>query len=131
VDRQIGPDDIVIRVVRRKPRKESVLKGFIGTSWLASITAIGVASCCVLPVTMMLLGLGGSWLAIFGKIAAASYHVLAASVFLLIIAWVSAARRGSLGKLKWWLGSSTMLTLAAWIIVSNETRLNEFLIGLM
>ncbi|MES0880258.1 hypothetical protein [Roseibium sp. SCP14] len=107
------------------------MKGLIGASWAGSITAVGVASCCILPVTMMLLGLGGSWLAIFGIIAAASYYVLAVSVLLLLIAWVSAARLGSLGKFKWWLGSSTMLTLAAWAIVSNEARLNEFLIGLM
>lgn len=82
-------------------------------------------------MTMMLLGLGGSWLAVFGTIAAASYHVLAIAGLVLIFAWYISIKRGSLKKLSWWLVSSTALTVMAWGIVLNETRINDFMIGLM
>lgn len=82
-------------------------------------------------MTMMLLGLGGSWLAIFGKISAFSYYVLTLSTVLLAVAWLVARRRGSGGRLMWWLVSSTVMTAVAWIIVFNEARINEFLIQQM
>lgn len=107
------------------------MKNYIGASYLASFGALGVASCCVLPMTMMLLGLGGSWLAVFGKIAAASYYVLAISTVLVAASWIVSRRRGSLARLKWWLGGSTFVTALAWVIVFNETRINELLISQM
>ncbi|MCR9087391.1 MAG: hypothetical protein NXH97_11655 [Rhodobacteraceae bacterium] len=104
------------------------MRNYLGFSYLASFGALGVASCCVLPMTMMLFGLGGSWLAVFGKIAAASYHVLAISTILVVASWIIARRRGSLAKLKWWLGGTTLVTAIAWVIVFNETRINDLLI---
>ena len=104
------------------------MRNYLGVSYLASFGALGVASCCVLPMTMMLLGLGGSWLAVFGKIAAASYYVLAISTVLVLASWVIARHRGAIAKLKWWLGGSTAVTAIAWVIVFNETRINDFLI---
>ncbi len=55
------------------------MKKYVNLSYLGSVSALGVATCCVLAMAMMLLGLGGSWLAVFGKLAAASYYVLAVS----------------------------------------------------
>lgn len=103
----------------------------IWASYVGSLSALGVATCCVLPMTMMLLGLGGSWLAVFGKIAAASFYVLAIATALLIAAWVLCHRRGSLPHMKGWLLGSTVLTALAWVIVFNEARINDFLIKLM
>ena len=82
-------------------------------------------------MTMMLLGLGGSWIAVFGKISAASYYVLTISTGILVAAWYIAFRRGSLVRLKWWLGVSTALTALAWVIATNETLINDYLITLM
>lgn len=104
------------------------MQKYLSFSYLASFGALGVASCCVLPMTMMLLGLGGSWIAVFGKIAAASYYVIALSSLLVVAAWVVSYRRGSMMRLKWWLGGTTALTLLAWVIVANEARINDFLI---
>ena len=104
------------------------MKNYIGASYLASFGALSVASCCVLPMTMMLLGLGGSWLAVFGKVAAASYYVLAISTALIVASWVISRRRGSMARLKWWLGGTTLVTAIAWVIVFNETRINDLLI---
>ncbi len=82
-------------------------------------------------IALMLLGLGGSGLAVFGKIAAASYYVLAVSTALVATSWIISSRRNSLWRLKWWLGGTTALTAMAWIVVINETRINDYLITLM
>ncbi|MDE4099716.1 hypothetical protein [Phaeobacter gallaeciensis] len=107
------------------------MKKTIWASYAGSLSALGVAACCVLPMTMMLLGLGGSWLAIFGKIAAASFYVLGISTTVLLLAWIVSYKRGLLSHMKWWLAGSTMLTAIAWIGVVNEARINDFLITLM
>ncbi len=97
-------------------------------SYIGSLSALGVATCCVLPMTMMLLGLGGSWLAIFGKIAAASYYVLAISTALVAVSWLVSYQHGSQKQLKWWLLGTTVMTGWAWVVVFYEARINDFLI---
>jgi len=104
------------------------MRKFLNLSYLSSISALGVATCCVLPMAMMVLGLGGSWLAVFGKIAAPSYYVLAISSVLVAVSWLLAFRRKSLSRLKWWLSGSTAMTVLAWGVVFNETRINDYLI---
>src|SRR3546814_19852233 len=44
--------------------------GFVG-----SVVALLTATCCILPLALVLLGLGGSWIAVFGIVAAASLQV--------------------------------------------------------
>ncbi len=105
--------------------------GQVRTSVVSSFAALGVATCCVMPMTMLLLGLGGSWIAVFGKIAAASYYVLAGSTLIVGWAWIAAIRRGSARRLRGWLAFSTALTALAWALVFNETRINDILITLM
>ncbi|GHB40298.1 hypothetical protein GCM10007094_32020 [Pseudovibrio japonicus] len=104
---------------------------YLSLSYLSSIGALGVATCCVLPIILLLLGLGGSWVAVFGKVAAASYYMLAVSTLMILTAWVASFRRDSLGKLRWKLGGATAMTVAAWLLVANETRINDFLIRQM
>ncbi|WP_299662629.1 hypothetical protein [uncultured Ruegeria sp.] len=104
------------------------MQKYLSLSYLGSLLALGVASCCVLPMTMMLFGMGGGWLAIFGKIAAASYHVLALSTALVAVSWVASHLAGSMQRLKWWLVGSTAMTGLAWVVVLYETRINDYLI---
>ncbi|WP_181893153.1 hypothetical protein [Falsiruegeria mediterranea] len=104
------------------------MQKYINLSYLASLSALGVATCCVLPMTMMVFGLGGSWLAIFGKIASASLYVLAISTVLVMASWLVSYRRRSLLKLKWWLCGTTAITGFAWIVFFNEARINDYLI---
>ncbi len=107
------------------------MKDFVAATYVSALAALGVAACCVLPMTLMLLGLGGSWLAIFGRIAAASFVVLGLSSLVLVAAWAVAYRRGSLAHLKWWLAGSTVMMALAWVVVFNEARINDYLITLM
>ena len=96
-----------------------------------SCTSLGVSACCVLPTALVLLGGGGSWLGIFARIAAVGYFVAAAASLLVAVAWVVAARQGALGRHRLSLGFGTALTAVAWIVLLNEIRLNDALIGLM
>ncbi len=107
------------------------MRKFVGLSIASSAAAFGVAACCVLPMIFLLAGLGGSWLAVFGKLAATGYYVLAASSALVAISVFLAVRNGSLPRLKWWLAGSAGLSLAAWILVINEARLNDYLMTMM
>lgn len=104
------------------------MEKYLSLSYWGSLSALGVATCCVLPMAMMLLGLGGGWLAVFGKIAAASFYVLAISTVLVTLSWLVSHRRGSIRHLKWWLIGNTALTGLAWAIVLNEARINDYLI---
>ena len=107
------------------------MKKTIGMSYLASLGALGVATCCVLPMTMMLLGMGGAWLSVFGQISAFSGYVLGASSLLILTAWFIAYRRKSAAKLAIWLGGASILLVVAWIVFLNETKINDHLITLM
>lgn len=98
---------------------------------LGGLAALGVSTCCVLPVLLMLAGLGGSWIAVFGKIAAAGYYVAGASVLVLALAWVIALRRGASRRTRLQLAAGSALPLVAWGILLNETALNDALISLM
>lgn len=114
--------------LRTKGPSDTKMQKYLNLSYLGSLSALGVATCCVLPMTMMLLGLGGSWMAIFGKIAAASYYVLAISTTLVAVSWVVSYQRNLLPKLKWWLWGTTAMTSLAWVVVLYEARINDFLI---
>lgn len=104
------------------------MRGFLGLSFAGSLSALSVGACCMLPKTMMLLGLGGCWLAVFGQIMAVSYHVQAASTALIATAWLVACRRNAVRHLEWGLAASTAMTAVAWVVVFREARINVFLI---
>ncbi len=107
------------------------MKKPLWASYVGSLSALGVATCCVMPMTMILLGLGGSWLAVFGKIAAASYYVLGIATIFLIVAWFQCIRQCAPGQIKKWLFGSTVLTAIAWVIVLTQVQINDFLVTLM
>lgn len=107
------------------------MKSYLGASYMSSAIALVVASCCVLPMAMMLIGLGGSWLAIFGPIAGASLYVLALSTVLVALAVLVAYWRGSLDQLRWGLVGTAAMTMIAWLVLLNEARINDYLISLM
>lgn len=100
-------------------------------SYIGTAGALGAGLCCVLPMILMLVGIGGSGLAIFSRLAAAGYWLLAASAVILAAAWIVAWRYGSLRRLRWRLGGSTAVNVVAGLLILNEVRINDFLISLM
>ena len=102
------------------------------TGLAGSIAAVLAASaCCVLPMSLMIAGLGGSWMAVFAPLSAASPYVLAVSVVLLAVAWfIALRRRASRGTLAM-LSVGTLLVLVAWLLLVNEERLTMFFLSYM
>ena len=100
--------------------------GLVGSA-VAALTAV----CCVLPVAVMLVGLGGSWVAVFGPLAAASLPVAALSTVVVILAWILAVRRRVPKRIYAFLGAGSALTLTAWAVILSEATLNDYLISLM
>lgn len=98
---------------------------------VGGLAAFGVAGCCVLPMLLMMAGLGGSWLAVFGKIAAAGYYVAGAALLLVVAAWILALRRGAGRRTRLQLGAGSVLTGLAWLILMTESAINDALISLM
>ena len=96
-----------------------------------SFLAFFAALCCVLPIALMALGLGGAWIAIFGKIAAASLWAVGLSALLLAVAWVVAVRRRASSNTVGVLAAGSLLTFLAWCLILNEAVINNFLIARM
>lgn len=107
------------------------MKGLAQLGLTGSLTSLGVSACCVLPMLLMLAGVGGSGIAIFGRIAATSFYVLGATTLFIVAAWAIAWRRGALRRLAGQLGASTVFTGLAWAITLNEASLNDYLISWM
>lgn len=101
------------------------------TGLFGSIVAVLSAACCVLPLALMLVGLGGSWIAVFGVVAAASLHIAVVAAVIVIAAWILALWRRSSRRTYAMLGTGTALTGVAWALVLNDAAINDYLITLM
>lgn len=106
---------------------ESSTKIGVAGATLAFLTSL----CCVLPMTFMVLGLGGSWLVVFGQVSAFSLYIGLASVAALVWAWVVAILRKGSRPTMLVLSGGTILSLVAWGIFLNEAALNQALIRWM
>ena len=61
----------------------------------AALLALLSASCCVLPIGLSILGLGGAWLTILGPFVAYREFVLVGVAIALVWAWYRVLRRRS------------------------------------
>lgn len=107
------------------------------SSWLASasfggaLLALGSAVCCVLPMGLMLVGLGGAWLSVFAPIAAFAVYLLSASVVLIVIAWGITLRQHAPRHVFYLLIFSSVTTALAAGIYWGQVGLNDYLISWM
>lgn len=102
-----------------------------GVGLASGLTALGISTCCIMPMLLMLAGLGGTWLGVFGKIAATGYYVAGASLLVLALAWAIALRRGASRRTRYQLAAGSTLSSLAWVVLLNETALNDALVALM
>lgn len=103
----------------------------VGTSFVGAFLAFLTTSCCILPMVLVLSGLGGAWLAIFSPIVAASLFILPLALLAVVVAWVVALRRGSSRQTFIWLSTSSVLTVLAVLIFIYQEPLNTYLVSLM
>ncbi len=67
---------------------------------LAALLALLSASCCVLPIGLSIIGLGGAWLAVLGPFVAYRSAILVAVGLVLLWAWFRLIRRSRCGVRK-------------------------------
>ncbi|MCP5087360.1 MAG: hypothetical protein GY952_11220 [Rhodobacteraceae bacterium] len=96
-----------------------------------SVVALASSFCCVMPMVLMLAGLGGSWMAVFGKIAMISPWLTGLAAVLLSLSWVMILRNGAPARIRWMVATGSLLTLIAIVIILREAALNDYLITLM
>ena len=66
----------------------------------AALLALLSASCCILPVGLSIVGLGGAWLAVLGPFVAYRSAILVAVGLVLVWAWSRLIRRSRCGVRK-------------------------------
>ena len=64
-----------------------------GLGVIAGLAATAAATCCVLPIALTILGLGGGWLVVLGYLTGARVYILAAAGLIFIGAVLLAWRR--------------------------------------
>jgi len=98
---------------------------------MSSLAAIGVASCCILPMSLMVLGVGGGWMAFFARATAWAPLFISIAAVMTALSWGIAWRRHQLRRLTPVLAMLTAMTLLAWGIWANEAAINDLLISWM
>lgn len=113
--------------------KESVTpKSALASGGLISgVAAFIGASCCVLPLILVNMGLGGAWIASLAFFAVAKPYFLIASALFIALAFVVAYRgnRKPSTITMIILGSATGLTAIAYTMPWYEGRILRFLFG--
>lgn len=102
-----------------------------GVGLMASIAALAGASCCVLPLTLAAVGVGGAWIAQLVIFVTYQWHILAVAVALVATSWVVALVRGSTKRAKIILAISTALVVAAVIVPVYEEEITRQLLELL
>lgn len=78
---------------------------------IATLLALLSASCCVLPIGLAIVGLGGAWLAVLGPFVAYRWAILGAVGLVLLWAWFRlfmGVRRGAQMR-----GATVLATVAS------------------
>ncbi len=98
---------------------------------ISGVAAFIGASCCVLPLILVNIGLGGAWIANLAFFAVAKPYFLTASALFIALAFVVAYRgnRKPSTKTMVILGTATGLTAIAYVMPWYEGRVLRFLFG--
>lgn len=84
------------------------------------------AACCFLPLMLMAAGAGTGLVALVGKASALALPLIGISVLFLIAGWWVAVQKRAPMRVRLWLGTGTVLTVLAALIVINETAVVNY-----
>ena len=98
---------------------------------VSGLAAFIGASCCVLPLFLVNIGLGGAWIANLAFFVGAKPYFLAASILLIVLACIAAFWNGRKPSTKTIviLGAASGLTAIAYVMPWYEGRILRFLFG--
>ena len=110
-----------------KAAKDALASGGV----LSGLAAFIGASCCVLPLVLINIGLGGAWIASLAFFVNAKPYFLAASFLFIVFAFSAAfwGRRKPSRKTLMILGIATVLTGAAYVMPWYEGQIIRLLRG--
>lgn len=102
---------------------------FAGGGVLAGFFAFLGASCCVLPIILVNLGLSGALVANLAILARFRVPIIGLALALVIASVALACRGGRRPRLRFWIsaGVALLLAAAAWIIPHYEGALLQWL----
>lgn len=63
------------------------------TLWASALAAVGASLCCVAPLVLVTLGIGGAWLSALTRFEPARPVFIALTLGLLALAWIRLYRR--------------------------------------
>jgi len=102
-----------------------------GTAWtipalgLASLLSIAAASCCVLPIGLTILGLGGTWLTVLGPFVEHRAIILVGVGVVLAAAWAVLLLRSDLCPRRRRTGTVLALVCTAFFVAAVTAPLWE------
>ncbi|MGI9523941.1 MAG: hypothetical protein ACR2PG_20090 [Hyphomicrobiaceae bacterium] len=102
-----------------------------GVGLVAAIVAFVGASCCVLPLMLAAVGVGGAWIAQLAIFVTYQWYILTIAVVLFAITWIVAVVRGSSRRAKLILAVSTALVAAAFAMPIYEDDITQHLLKMM
>jgi mercuric ion transport protein len=102
-----------------------------GAGLVAAIAALVGASCCVLPLTLAAVGVGGAWIAQLAVFVTYQWYILTVAMVLIMISWIVAFVRGSSRRAKLVLAISTALVAAAFVLPIYEDDIAQQLLKMM
>ncbi len=102
-----------------------------GAGLVAAIAALVGASCCVLPLMLAAVGVGGAWIAQLAIFVTYQWYILTIAVVLIANSWIVAFVRGSSKRAKIILAVSTALVAAAFVMPIYEDDIAQQLFKIM
>lgn len=102
-----------------------------GAGLVVAVAALAGASCCVLPLMLAAVGVGGAWIAQLAIFVTYQWYILTFAIALIAISWVVALVRGSSRRAKIILAISTALVAAAVILPVYEDDITQQLLKVM
>lgn len=102
-----------------------------GAGLVITVAALAGASCCVLPLMLAAVGVGGAWIAQLAIFVTYQWYILTFAIALIAISWVVALVRGSSRRAKIILAISTALVAAAVILPVYEDDITQQLLKVM
>ena len=77
---------------------------------LATVVALFSATCCVLPIGLSIIGMGGTWLTVFGPFTQYRFPILVVVAMIVVLSWFRLIRRYRCGRVS---KSALVLTMLA------------------
>lgn len=96
---------------------------------IATLFAMLSASCCIIPLVLTVIGLGGAWLSVLGPFIAYREFILLGVTMIVLVMWWRVLRSGGLNRGAYMSGVATTAVLLRWIAPLWEWEVSSVLMN--